>query len=248
MIDRLKTRLTLALCALALTAACVAPPEASRSVPPLGAGLVGVPLEVAAAEYPAAAPRWNVRDLAVTVPARLSVSEANLFYPLADIVWRGEPRGDRHAQVGAIVTEALALATEGMREGRAVRLEVEVLRFHSVTEKARFTFGGVHSIALALSLRDAESGEAIGPARRIAVAIPAAGGSRAIEEDSRGLTQRVVIVHNLAHVLRRELMRPPGAAEPVARLGGGWRLSPAALPGPMPVPVPVPGEGRQSPG
>ena len=36
-------------------------------------------------------PRYNVVDIRVAVPQHLRVSEANVFYPLADIVWRGDP-------------------------------------------------------------------------------------------------------------------------------------------------------------
>jgi len=42
-----------------------------------------------------------IRDVEVNVSRDLRVSEAELFYPVADIVWRGEARGDRYEQVGA---------------------------------------------------------------------------------------------------------------------------------------------------
>ena len=42
---------------------------------------------------------YAVEDVQVFVPEPLSVSEANSFYPIADIVWRGDLFGDRHQQV-----------------------------------------------------------------------------------------------------------------------------------------------------
>jgi hypothetical protein len=157
---------------------------------------------------PVLVPRYAVAEVRVVVPRDLSVSEANLFYPVADIVWRGEPLGDRHQQVHAIMTEAAGFATADMRKGRAVMIVAEVVRFHCLTEKTRYTVGGVHSLRYRLSVHDAATGEVIEPPRLVVADVRAAGGNRAIEEEKQGLTQRVVVVSALAGSLRAALSTP----------------------------------------
>lgn len=153
-------------------------------------------------------PRYAVAEVRVVVPRDLHVSEANLFYPVADIVWRGDPPGDRYQQVHAIVTEAAGYATGDMKDGRPVMIVAEVVRFHSLTEKTRYTVGGVHSLRYRLSVHDATTGEVIEPPRLIVADVRAAGGRRAIEEERQGRTQRVVVVSALAASLRTALTTP----------------------------------------
>ncbi len=150
-------------------------------------------------------PLYDVKEIRVDVPRTLDVSEANLFYPIADIVWRGEPRGDRYTQVRQIFSDAFGFGTSGMRQGQGVIVEVSVLRFHALTEKTRYTVGGVYSIRFDLTVRDAATGAVIEPARTVVADLKASGGARAIAEEQAGRTQRVVIVEHLAQVIRREL-------------------------------------------
>lgn len=175
--------------------------------------------------------QYAVKEVRVSVPRDLTVSEANLYYPVADIVWRGEPRGDRHAQVQAIVEEAMAKGTRRMHKGPAVVVDVTVRRFHALTEKTRYSFGGVHSIRFDLTVRDAETGRIIEGPRLVVGDVEGAGGKRAIEEEARGLTQRLVIVHNLAHTILRELSlrREPVDNESLARIDDDLRLNLAAV-------------------
>ncbi len=154
------------------------------------------------------ATRYNITGFDIVVPQKLRVSEANVFYPIADIVWRGEPRGERHAQVAAILQDALGRATTGLTTGRAVRAEIELLRFHALTEKTRYTFGGVHSLWFKVTLRDALTGALVEQPFRVIADTPASGGARAIAEDEAGLTQRVVIVNRVAKVFEDELAGP----------------------------------------
>ena len=216
--------LTRFLAALALVAglgACAAPDITSRGAALSGADLMAFPIEGATIEGEVLIAQYDVRAVNVTVPRSLRVSEANLYYPLADVVWRGEPQGDRYAQVKAIFDQAMTHGTAGMKRGPAVTVDVEVARFHALTEKARYSVGGVHSIRFDLTVRDANTGAVIDGPRRVIADVLASGGSRAIEEDRRGLTQRVVIVHNLAHTILRELsiLRPVEEDEQlVARL------------------------------
>ena len=175
--------------------------------------------------------RFTVTGVSVEVPQRLSVSEANLYYPVADIVWRGEPRGDRHAQVRALFEEAFARATRPMRQGPAATVEVEVTRFHALSEKTRYSIGGVQSIRYRLTVRDAETGAVLDGPREVVADYRASGGARAIEEESQGLTQRVVAVHNLALSAARALSEPaePEAVEALTRRDGDLRLGLTAV-------------------
>ena len=90
-----KLRLMIGCALVAFTAACGGGDMATRSssspVPVLGPSAAAVALDYA------------VKDVQVTVPEHLKVSEANMYYPIADIVWRGEAPGDRHQQVAAVV-------------------------------------------------------------------------------------------------------------------------------------------------
>ena len=157
------------------------------------------------------ASQYAVASINVTVPRSLVASEANTFRPNADIVWRGDAPGDRHAQVAAIFQKAIATGTASMTSGRQVALDIEVTRFHGVTEKTRFTIGGVHSMHFILTVRDAATGEILQPPHAIVADVKAAGGSRAIAEDRAGRTQHVVVEQRLAEVIRRELSVPVGA-------------------------------------
>lgn len=185
-------------------AACGAPDAVGRSMT--------AQVAVSASAGPAAdalppvlQPRYAVAEVQVIVPRDLRVSEANQFYPVADIVWRGEPNGDRHAQVHAMLTEAAGYATADMRAGPPVVIRAEVVRFHCLTEKTRYTVGGVHSLRYRLTVLDAATGAVIEPPRLIVADVRAAGGRRAIEEEMQGRTQRVVVVSALAASLREAL-------------------------------------------
>ena len=162
----------------------------------------------------AAAPRYAVKGVTVRVPETLKVSEANLYYPIADIVWRGDPRGDRYAQVRTIFDTALARGTAAMASGTPVLVDVEVTRFHALTEKARYSMGGTYSMQFLLTVRDARTGAIIDGPREVVADTPAAGGERALAEEARGLTPKVVVTTRLAEVIATELTRPPGQVAP----------------------------------
>lgn len=215
-----------ALSAVLTLAACAGgtPVTLSAGTAPLGFAAIG--------SVPAGAsvlvPKYAVREVRVEVPRELQVSEANLFYPVADIVWRGEPKGDRYAQVRNLFIDGIGFGTAGMEQGRPVVVEVTVRRFHALTEKTRYTVGGVYSIRFDLTVRDADTGAVIEGPRFVIADAPAAGGKKAIEEEAAGRTQRVVIVENLAQVIRRELSAVAGS-------GGAPVPAPAAGAAPAPV-------------
>lgn len=164
----------------------------------------------AEAETVLALPRFAVRSIRVRAPRELSVSEANSYKPRADIVWRGDAFGNRHAQVEAIALGGASLGTEEMLAGVPVDLEIELRRFHALTEKARYSapFGTEFEFEAIVTLRDAETGAMIGAPRYVKRDFPAASGREALAEEARGITQKTVITQNFGQMIRDELSRP----------------------------------------
>lgn len=149
----------------------------------------------------------TVKDIRISVPGTLTVSEANGYYPRADIVWRGDSIGNRHAQVAAIYRSAFENGTRHLNGPTGVIVEAEIVRFHSVTEKARYMTGGVHNMIFNLTVRRASTGEALAPTREITSDLPALGGTAAIEADRMGQTQKVRVTDHLSYVIQQELAR-----------------------------------------
>ena len=143
----------------------------------------------------------------VVVPQELTVSEANYYYPVVDIVWRDDPPGDRHAQVKAVVDDALDWGLAAFNRGRPVVVTLEVRRFHALTQKARYTVGGVHSMKFTLLVWDAQTGSAIYGPVPIDGDLIALGGNKAIAADANGLTQKVRITQHLAGTIQRHLIQ-----------------------------------------
>ncbi|MEM9436737.1 MAG: DUF6778 family protein [Pseudomonadota bacterium] len=164
------------------------------------------PLEVPS--FQAAQPSFDVTELRVAVPKSLSVSEANMYYPVADIVWRGDPIGNRHKQILDIFAGSAQEAQAKLEGVQPVIVNIEVARFHSLTEKARYTVGGVHSIKFDMTVRSAETGDVIVPTRRINADLAALGGRAAIEAERNGVTQKSRISSHLAYIIEQELSRP----------------------------------------
>ena len=165
-------------------------------------------------EFPEGAVREQARDYRIAaydvlVPRSLEASEANLYYPIADIVWRGDPFGDRYEQVEAIFDTAGQNAMRSLNGSRPVRVTVQVTRFHSVTEKARVQVGGVHSMRFYLTVYDVGSDEPIEGPRLVVADLPALGGEAALASERQGQTMKVRILEKLRLVLLEELTEPP---------------------------------------
>ncbi|TCP63330.1 hypothetical protein EV663_101598 [Rhodovulum bhavnagarense] len=156
----------------------------------------------------------DVRAINVRVPLELTVSEANSYRPVADIVWRGDAFGDRHAQVQAIFEEAAKRAIAGARPGQEAVLDIQVTRFHALTEKARYTIGGVHDLHFFVALRDSRTGLPLAEPVLVQTELKAFGGTRAIKAMRQGETQKVRITRHLAGVIAEQLARfvPAGEA------------------------------------
>lgn len=182
-------------------AACATPEPATR-------GAMVDPSALAEGTVQLAAPDYHVTQISVVVPRNLKVSEANTFFPMADIVWHGDATGDRHAQVQSIFQEAFATGTAGMDGSRDVIVEATVTRFHALTPKARYTTGGMHTMHFVLTVFDAATGQILDGPRPVVADVKGSGGQRAMDEEAAGITQRVVIEERLAQVIRAELTAP----------------------------------------
>lgn len=182
--------------ALGVSACASMPNEATTRNAMMGAPQRAMPLAL------------DVEKIKVDVPHTLKVSEANRFLPTGDIVWRGDPMGDRYQQVQAIFQTAMTRGTQGMKTGLPVELDIEVQRFHALTEKARYFTGGVHALTFTIVLRDPKTGQPLTAPRQIKADLKAYGGSAAIAADQRGETQKVRITDHLAKVIQEELSAP----------------------------------------
>jgi hypothetical protein len=148
---------------------------------------------------------YSLHSIRFAVPTDMRVSEANSYYPIADIVWRGDPLGNRSEQISAIFQTSITAAGEGLTGSVPVTVDVELVRFHSLTERTRYSVGGVHSIKFDVTVRDAMTGAALEPTRRINGDFAALGGYAALAADNEGQTQKVRITTHLTSLFLREL-------------------------------------------
>jgi hypothetical protein len=165
-------------------------------------------------EFVQTLPTMRVTEINVLVPQTLKVSERNSYYPGGDIVWRGDAIGNRHQQVKAVFDTALSQGTAQMDGIVPVRLDIRVDRFHALTEKARYTIGGVHSIVFVLQIRDLSTDLALGEPRLVKADLDAFGGQQALRAEARGQTQKVRITNHLAEVICQELFNEEGFKNP----------------------------------
>jgi hypothetical protein len=143
---------------------------------------------------------WRLAEVRVNVPKSLSVSEAKTLLPRADIVWREDPFGDRHAQVGQIIQTAALRGAHGLRGSRPVIIDITVTRFHALTFEAERSNSdwGVHNIDFTAQVVDAGTGAVILPATRIRAETPAWSGERMRAARRKGVTQKSMITDHVA--------------------------------------------------
>lgn len=158
---------------------------------------------------------YTVTNVVAMVPASLKVSERNGYYPFADIVWRGDPVGNRHMQLAQIFETAAARHAETLQGDVPVVAEVVLNRFHGVTERTRFSVGGVYNVVFTLTVKHAETGAIIEGPRLVEANLPAPGGEAALALEHAGQTEKVRMTDFLTTVLARELGAGPAEVAPV---------------------------------
>jgi len=200
-------RSKLALVALLGLAACAQPGDfVTRTVAP-DTPLLQMEGEDAGT-LPLVRPSYTVAQLNVTVPTTLQVSEANSYKPRADIVWRGDPMGNRYEQIETIFRDAMGAGVQGLEGDRPVRVDIQVTKFHALTERTRYSIGGTHDIHFAITVYDAESGIVIEPTRIVETELTGLGGRAAIAAEAQGQTQKVRISAHLQNLIVEELTSP----------------------------------------
>lgn len=216
--NNVKTLIVLAIAGLVSACSSTAPVESIQRFAevPRGASQKTGPLTAPNSDK-VLLPVYRIRNIRVDVPKTLVVTESNRYYPGADIVWREDPIGDRHNQVKAIFETAFARGATQINGVEPVDIQVTVERFHALTERARYTVGGVHAITFTLQVRDPKTGQNLGEPKRVRADLNAFGGEQAIRAEQAGQTQKVRITNHLAEVLRQEFTDPGGHA--TARLG-----------------------------
>ena len=150
-------------------------------------------------------PAMQVASFTVTVPETLSVSEENTYDPSADIVWRGDPFGPRFPQVKAVTEAGVEAGIRNLTGNRPVILDIVVRRFHSQTEKVRYSFGGKYEIVYDLRVRDARTGEVIIPTYRVSAVADAPGGIEALAADQAGRTEKLDNINLIAGSIYTQL-------------------------------------------
>lgn len=152
-------------------------------------------------------PSYKVTAIDVTVPQTLTVSEENGIKPRVDILWQEEAPGNRHAQVDAIVTDALKAGVGGLNGARAVKIEAVVTRFHALTKRTRYSYGGEHEIWMIIAVRDANTGELLEPARKIGFDLKVSA-DEAMANEANGIYQKDEIDAAIRSMIRYEMTRP----------------------------------------
>ncbi len=146
---------------------------------------------------------WRLENVVASVPASLTVSNSNTLAPNADIVWHGEPFGDRRAQVASIMDEGITRGASGLRGSRPVTLSARMLQFHAVTPAAvARSPGAVHNIKYTIQVLDAASGAALTEEQEISADLEAYVGAAAVTAAINGLTQRSRITQHIDLVTR----------------------------------------------
>ena len=197
-------RIVMLMIAAAFVSACSSPQTTTRN---LNAADVAPGATSAAAIM---MPNAKIRNITVSVPQTLTVSEANSYFPKGDIVWRGDLYGDRYEQVKNIVMQSAQDLAASLDGTRPVNMHIEVTRFHGLSEKARYSTGGVHNMNFIVTLTDPATGTILRGPRHIVSNLDAFGGKEAIQADRVGHTQKARVTAFLTQVLHTELTQPGG--------------------------------------
>lgn len=178
--------------------------DSIRQRVPSGFALPAAPAGISAAEL-------RLEGVNVTVPVALTVSmDPQARVPKEDIVWWGEPGTapvDRRDQVGRIIGEAVTQGLADLGGPRGVRAEVEVLRFHALTPRARASCSiigclGNTNIDFTVTLVETATGTVLASSGVIEADPETVQGDEARAADARGETDRGRIIEHVAGVVR----------------------------------------------
>ena len=163
---------------------------------------------------------WTLGRVDVTVPTELTVSDRNRLAPDADIVWHGDPAGDRREQVRAILKAGIGQGAAALPGRRPVVIAATLEQFHAVTPRAVSTApAAVHNIDYVVQVFDARTGEALTDPQRVQADLEANVGAAAVVASEEGRTQKVRITSHLARVTAGWLGLGPDLRETFVSIG-----------------------------
>lgn len=170
---------------------------------------------------PTATATWRLAEVTVDVPRTLVVSEERSWEPVADIVWREDPPGDRYSQVATIMTAAVRQGAAGLHGGLPVRLEVVVRRFHAMTFEAEaLNYDvGVHNVDFTIRAVDARTGAVLAGPDLIEASFPAKTGARMAAARAAGDSQKRMITRHVAATVAAWLGTGPDNRMTFRRVG-----------------------------
>ena len=146
---------------------------------------------------------WHVHDVQVIIPDSLTTSEENVFRPDVDIIWHGDPVGDRKKQVAVILHAALVEAVDDLfpeNLHRPVVIRATLIHFHSLTPVARTYSGGVHKVSFSIEVVDQNTGEVLAGPTLIEADEFAYGGLLAAWASDQGDTMKSRIPERISEV------------------------------------------------
>ncbi|HQU67540.1 MAG TPA: hypothetical protein PLI43_05025 [Albidovulum sp.] len=171
---------------------------------------------------PAQSAGWRLSSVEVTAPRSLTVSEAEVFIPRADIVWREDPStGNRYEQVERIMKTAITQGAQGLKGSRPVTVQATMTRFHAMTFKAETQApGGVHDVEFDLQVKDARTGAVLFGPEHVEASFPAMTGARMARARVAGQSQKSQITAHVAQTIRGLLGLGPDARQTFSGIGG----------------------------
>lgn len=172
---------------------------------------------------PAVSRDWRLAAVKVTVPDVLVASESTALIPSADIVWHGDPEGDRKVQVAKVLTDGITAGASGLHGRTPVNILVTLERFHALSTSAEAlerSDAGVHDIFFQISVVDAHTGAVLFPPEEMNASLPALTGTVARNAAANGMTEKSMIEAHLRDTVAGWLGLGPDVRGSFQRIGG----------------------------
>ncbi|MEO1495154.1 MAG: DUF6778 family protein [Pseudomonadota bacterium] len=145
---------------------------------------------------------WSMQDINITFGPEISRTATGTEFS-SNFVWEGDGDGNRKKLVIALFEDAMQdIGREAMTGNRAVAMNVEVTRFHALTQASRLLCCGEHNIRANLSVTDAGSGEVLAEGEDIYLGRVALGGIPGLVAVAAGRDQRVRIRESIIRQTR----------------------------------------------
>ncbi len=153
---------------------------------------------------------WSLGDVQVAISNSLTVTQSpsRRYPPTTELVWYGDPPGDRKAQVETLMADAVrAGAADALVGSQPVTISLNITEFHAMTPRARATELqlGVHEIMFDISVIDS-SGATIASETGVRADLQAFSGASAVQAEKLGQGQKIRIQSRVAQVIRAWLV------------------------------------------